>query len=257
MRWKILAFSVAFFLSVIFLFHLYANNHLHPLTSNGTYGLIDLLVVFFWGNEPVTNDVISAAFNKSGIPVSPVWLCFFCYLSYTISYYMRDDMKSKGNNTTLRVGSKEIWWVSKCIWCIATVVIYYGLLMLCIMLFVYGFGDMTTPFHPELMNLYNGCHISGGIEQSFLLLLLTSVLLSLVQIWTSIYIKPIICFFLSLVYLLSASCFNHPILIYNYTMFCRTQGMGSEWHIVLFAMTVSIIFLIIIGCKSIKNKDFI
>lgn len=261
MRWKSFTFSVVLFLSVIFMFHLYTVNYVQAVGSNAKYGFFDLLIVFFWGNEPVEYDVAAAGFNGSGIPVSMVWLCFFCYLSYMVGYYTRDDLKINANNCLLRIGSKEIWWVSKCIWCVMTVVILYGLLLLCILLFVFGFGDLRSSFHPELMVQYNGCDLTPGSEPSLLLIsfilpLVTSVVISLVQICISIYIKPIFCFFFSLVYLLCASYFSHPLLIYNYTMICRNKELGDGGSIILM-MLASVFFVVLLGCKFIRYKDFI
>ncbi len=167
-----------------------------------------------------------------------VWFCFFCYLSYIIEYYTIDDLKKHANNYLFRIGSKITWWISKCIWCITTVLIFYAFLLICILTFVLCFGDISTPFHPELMAAYNECNLTYECETDFwlfsvILPLVTTIMLSLAQICVSIYIKPIFCYIFALAYLLCSSYYSHPLLLYNYTMICRNEKLQQSCYIVL------------------------
>lgn len=258
-RWKSFAFLVVLLISLIFMFHLYTANYAQAIGSTVKYSLFDLLIFFFWGNTPIEYD--ADGLNRSDIPVSMVWICFFCYLSYMVGYYTRDDLKENANNYLLRIGSRKVWWVSKCIWCVMTIVTFYGLLLLCILLFVLGFGDIESSFHPELMAHYNGCNLTHESETSllsfsFILPLVTSVATSLAQICMSIYIKPFFCFVFSLAYLLCASYFSHPLLIYNYTMICRNSELDSCNTTILLMLAIAV-FFVFLGCKFIRYKDFI
>lgn len=47
------------------------------------------------------------------------------FLAFLIGAYPADSLKTTGKNIIVRSGSRRQWWLSKCVWCAAAVLVFY------------------------------------------------------------------------------------------------------------------------------------
>ena len=106
--------------SVFALFSLEFTGSLASLEiSQYTYG--DYLLYIFGGMR----EYIPAPGKPFQIPY--IWLINHIGILYFTLHYMHDDLEGFGQQMILRSGSRTGWWLSKCVWNTAAVVLLYSI----------------------------------------------------------------------------------------------------------------------------------
>lgn len=66
-------------------------------------------------------------FNPKETFLVPIhWFLLQIFAAYIVAYYAHDDYHSCGRNIFLACRDKSSWWISKCLWCACTVIVYYA-----------------------------------------------------------------------------------------------------------------------------------
>ena len=162
------------------------------------------------------------------------WFAFQIGLAYLLAYYASDDFHSNGMVLFIAVGSRSKWWISKFIYCIVTVVLYYAVCIggICVTAALYG-ADMRWGVTPGLaVRLYTTSTVSMGTWDvlcvTILLPVLVSVAVCQVQMLAGFLITPVVSFAgVCAMYVLSAY-YTVWYLPGNYTMWQRASYIEAD-----------------------------
>ena len=80
----------------------------------------DYITFFFLGTEKT-----GVLDRTRGIRIPFEWFFLQFFVLLPIIKYPRQDCEESGYQVLMRIGSKKIWWISKNIWCMMQVLLYY------------------------------------------------------------------------------------------------------------------------------------
>lgn len=223
-HWKkyVLAFTI--FLLTFFLHFMRIISRNFELSILGekkiTFTLGDLFVNTFGG-------IKEFKYEDGNVFLFPsLWIfVLLLILFFTLSYPLQNLMDI-GKSMLVLSGNRKIWWFSKCIWCFASVGIYFILFFLSSLLFtVFAGGDVTLEISEYLPYILDGgMYITSppwNIVPYLFIIPAMVIGLSIFQMLLSICSKPIFSYIASCVILLSSSYFMSPFLVGNSMMLFR------------------------------------
>lgn len=256
-KWKLYFVSAlvfGFFFSA-FLHHYEILSDVMNLGSG--VGIIDFLASVFIGNNPI--DLSSFM----GVDISLVWVVFNSLLIILVGFYPKDELKKTSSLFVVRARSRRMWWTSKYVWCVISVVIYYLLLLLLAYIFTLFFGAKELQANSVLFGALYNIDISGIsfgrlILSSIFLPMITCIAISEIQILISLFTNSVIGCISSLCFMIAASVYDAKVLIYNYTMICRTYLL-SDKEVVFAFVGLSVLLLVtyLFGHFFINKKDIV
>lgn len=199
-----------------------------------------------------------------------LWLINHIGILYFTLHYMHDDLEGFGQQMILRSGSRTAWWLSKCIWNTAVVVLLYFIAWGTVFLLasanhaVWSFE--ISPFMAEIMVL--GPKQIAGTDRPLtweitFLPLLATLAMSQVQMLLCLVVRPIISYVISIVLFIASAYYLSPFLLGNYAMALRSDKIisnGVSWvpgtGISLFLILASIVLGIMLFQKyNILGKE--
>jgi hypothetical protein len=142
-----------------------------------------------------------------------------------------------------------IWWLSKCVWVIATVLAFYGIGAIVAWGFSMSSGDPFCLPHEQSVLLISGLDISGLDLSTLLIVLvvppLVSIALSLVQVSLSFFVGSLVSIIALLCYAITSVYYFTPVLMADYSMLLRNALFYSEGTQTIIAVVASIIVAIV------------
>lgn len=208
--------------------------------------------------------------NLDGEYVIPmVWLIYQVLVALIVGDYPYRSLQGIGNNILINCGSRKKWMISKYIYAVVSVVLFYAvaffamflysvfsgaeLSLLPSKLFSYVFFDLNT----EKVVLYE------LVICTFLMPIFTSSVISIMQTTLSFIIKPYVSFIFVSVYALVCTFKTSPMLIGNASMIIRsrffiTDGLMIEecaFWLLIYAAVFLVLGLIIISRKNILKRN--
>ncbi len=253
-------FCVIVVASQVLIYNIRLKNGIQYGVIEDTGTLMDYIVYITKG-EPVYNFSPRDTFT---IPI--YWFAFQIGISYIIAYYPKNDIDGYGKKVILATSSRSRWWLSKCIWCILTVSIYYAVAFFTIVIMTL-FCDIDISF--ELSNDIISNYYTDTVSElnpsmiyniAILLPLLVTVAISLFQILLSFIVSPVISFAgVCTIYILSAY-YTKAYFIGNYTMWLRSSyvekgGLDSETGLII--SMIMILSCVTFGSMYFDKKDII
>ena len=195
--------------------------------SQYTYG--DYLLSIFGGMR----EYIPAPGEPFQIPY--LWLINHIGILYFTLHYMHDDLEGFGQQMILRSGNRTAWWLSKCVWNTAVVVLLYFIAWWTVFLFASAnhaaWSFEISPFMAEIMVIgpyrIPRADWPVALEITFLPLLVT-LAVSQVQMLLCLAVRPTISYVISIVLFISSAYYLSPFLLGNYTMALRSDKMVSN-----------------------------
>ncbi|MCD8380442.1 MAG: hypothetical protein LUC95_09065 [Lachnospiraceae bacterium] len=192
--------------------------------SEETVVLSDYIFHLFRGMKPYIQ-------GEGEFEVPILWFTINLYLAYLIGKYPKEDLCRSGVNVLLKAKSRLKWYLSKAVWCIMTVVIYYGIIYFVILGFcVYTGTDLALQVHfsgNSAFLLYSDRE-DISYWTLFLLPILCSAAISLMQM-TVTFLTDVVYGFLTVAVLLIASAYLYtPVLIGNLSMLERCEYFQSD-----------------------------
>lgn len=193
--------------------------------SSMNFTLGDMLLYFFRGKE-IYNPINGAEFM---IPTEYMMLQF--YLSYMIGDYILKDLLGVGKNILVRTQKRVFWWLSKCVWCVITVIGFYAAVYLsAVLICMITGGSLTTALTPEIVQTV--CGIPAAVNDVPVdlqvlrhtvcwLPLVTSVGMALFQMMLALVISPVIAYIVNVALLTAAAYYTVPFLQGNSFMMLR------------------------------------
>lgn len=229
--------------------------------------------VVFWNRYYNTGDInnISCAdmifFNLKGmkyikdssIVIIPdgFWLALNMFLSLLIGNYPIYDMKLWGQQKFIHLNKKSIWWKSKCVWCMISVLIYYFIIITVSIFSGIIFGDGSMTLHQEVTNRFS---ISNNISIntlviSLMVMILISCILSEFKMLISVIAGAVWGYIFNAIVLINAVYTKSDYALGNFLMLIRVYSMDINIVQIIILWCICFIFVLWIGTIIIKRKD--
>lgn len=202
--------------------------------------------------------------SKSYFIIPLYWFVFQIGISYCIGNYTYDDFTQNGRTLFLAVKDRKNWWDSKCLWCISTVLIYYMVYILTIVVSAVIFGaelklDYTSDFVSSVFS-YGMTYMKNTevILISFVLPYLTTVSLCMLQILVGFFTTPAVGLAsMCGVYVLSAY-YTNWFMLGNYTMWLRSTYLTEDGVHYITGLVLGVMLFVCvwnIGSVYFERKD--
>lgn len=258
-KWKYYFLTVLFFAFVDFVFVTNVISSFIAFNINIQCSITDIVINTFLGNEP-----FDPAVNK-GVSLSVTWFIFHALLFFFISLYITDDLKKNAISLLLRVKSKQLWWTSKFIWCIITVVVYYFLFLAIAVIFASCFGIASFDVSSLIADEFFGIQILDisvwkMFFSSLLLPMMISVAIAVFECALCLIIKPIYSFIILICYLVASTFYCSEYLLFNFSMVIRNKFEGVNGVLNQYAVLITILIIAVsylVGLSFIKRKDIL
>lgn len=170
-------------------------------------------------------------------PVNPfqfpaVWILVFLVLPFVLLNYPFRDMYGVGQQILVRSGRRSLWWLSKCCWNFCGTVLYHLIIQAAGLVLSLVFEvEISNRIHMDFINLVFNIRYQEVWNPSslpvaaFLLPMLVSAAINMLQMTLSLFIRPMFGFFAVAVLLLASAYLLSPLLIGNYAMAFRYDWM--------------------------------
>ncbi|WP_369902180.1 hypothetical protein [Bacillus manliponensis] len=190
-------------------------------------------------NQVNTLDILYESFKGIGyeyeIPI--VWLFINCYVIFLIGNYTYNDLFNNGPYLILRSNSKLKLWISKLVWIVCTVLFFYMVVFLIVILISIFF----IPFQIDSWSVYGEQNIlplmaykiegSTFILELICLYVTSSIAISIFQVFLSFIFNSIYSY-ISVIVLLFASIFIFsPYLPGTHSMIMRHTLFDTSYNL--------------------------
>ena len=163
--------------------------------------------------------------------INVFWILYNFMIVFIVSYYPFKDLAGYGQQILLRSRKRSFWWLSKCIWAVTCVLIYYLLTYCIISIFVLFTGGNFSIFLQCDISQTNALNIKDAgvlLLIGIALPVAASVSLSLLQLVLSLILKPILSIMIILALIVLSIFICSDWAIGNYTMVARSSYMIAE-----------------------------
>ncbi|AQR76856.1 hypothetical protein ABNB59_14145 [Paenibacillus larvae] len=164
------------------------------------------------------------------IPAS--WICFHLSAVYIVSHYTADDLHDHGPYILTRTNNKSTWWLSKSVWIVMNVTLYYLLFVMIVL--VWGFVTRTLSYSwsenslQRLPQSVTDASLAIVLMKTIIISFFFTLMCCLLQQTLSMLIKPIYGF-ITVAALVAISSFVDQIgSPGNYGMIARTELFRNE-----------------------------
>jgi hypothetical protein len=259
-----------FFFAVLFVLFVFDVFHIFYFDVKGlgdinslSLSLGDVIMFELGGSLPMM------AFSvESAAQLPTAWLLAHILICYFTLYYLNDDLSHEGMQIIFRMRDKSLWWLSKVIWNIISVVLCYlvgyGILYVLCMLTGKNGG---LSINPALFSFaFSEAFPNLPVSESTLFLCLcvlpcvVGITISLLQMALTLFVKPIFAYIASCVYFIGGSYYAHPLMISNYAMPVRGAAIGIYNFRFASGIWVCLIFClaaIIVGSVRLNKMDIV
>lgn len=206
----------------------------HRLYSKGRlqyeeFSLADMMLYFFKGKSVCTKEMLES--NRLNLPYNYMLVNF--YLMFLVGDYLLRDMCGYGKTVLVRTQKRISWWLSKCIWCVAQVLVFYGLFYLCMVIATVCAGG-TLSLKPIMGTslIINGLdfsqseftvNIGAFMVTAVLLPILVSIAMMLMQMTIGMFMQPIVGYVVNAVIIVASYFIASPLLLGNAFMMVRSE----------------------------------
>lgn len=206
-------------------------------------------------NHVNTLDVLYEAFKgigyEYGVPI--VWLFINCYVIFLVGNYTYNDLFQNGPYLILRSNSKLRLWVSKLVWIICIVVVFYIIVFSVVIVL----SNFFIPLHMDSWSAYGKQHILPFMVQEItgsmfvlelvLLYITSSIAISIFQTFLSFVLNPIYSYIIVTILLLASIFIFSPYLPGTHSMIMRhvpfdvtynlSFGMSILYNVIVILLT--------------------
>lgn len=189
----------------------------------------DLIILELGANFGRTGSEGSASFNFPTLWYISILLP--CYMTLTLA---SDDISAGGVQIMSRLQRRGKWWVSKCVLCVASVMLYYLTLyaatwVICI---IVGFESSIVPDEAVFNSLFGAKFIASETTPTALFVslviqpCLVAAALSLLELAATLFVKPIFAFIVVAAYLAASTLIISPVFLGSFAMPIRSSAIG-------------------------------
>ena len=188
------------------------------------------------------------------IDIPSVYIFPNVIIAFIVGNYIIKDLYGYGKSVLLKAGSRINWWISKCIWCLVSALVCYG--MMYIVIAVAGICTGSFSISPTqdvccyMLNMDRQYIENVDIVRLMLSVMGTSLVmtmtLNMIQITIGLILSPTIGYMAVMVFLVVAAFSDSPVIITLYCMAVRSGlYMPSGYKI---APALVIMFIMIMVC---------
>ncbi len=223
--------------------------------SNNTLGRISFADFFVYAFKGMK---LYNLYDSSFVPNIP-WLLIYSYLFYLISAYPTKDLQCIGKHILLRGKSRAVWWLSKIVWCISIVIIFFICIAIGILFFsILINAQISFRCNPEIHMLFSEMFIGDmsltELFYKFLFIpLFVAISLSVMQTAISLVFGQVAGFTANIIILIASIFFNNNYIVGNMLMPLRQSELllTSNHFVLVFAiMVLSITISTLYFCKK-------
>lgn len=231
-------------------------------------------IKWMWSNGTVMDYFLFSVQGKAFYRFDPkqsfqlplLWFVFQIGISYFIAYYAEKDYTDNGVNAILAGRSRSSWWISKIIWCILSVVLYYFVAFISnTLLALYHGATLSLNVSPDFFQAQFGYNMRFVTRGDFILIgvivpIAVTIAICLVQLLLSFIISPVTSFALICgIYVLSAY-YTAWFLPGSFTMWLRSSYFDENGLNPLSGLVIAAFLSIsvcVIGREYFVSRDII
>lgn len=216
--------------------------------DTGTMSITDVLLSIFKGMEEYNPN------SKMQFEMPMSYILLNVFLAFIIGNYPMKDLLGFGKNVLVRSKDRASWWMSKCIWNIAAVTSFYGILLIVILITCGIKGNFSVEPTVSICTKITGINITQEtqyVDIGLLLLtvyvlpILTSLALSMFQMAMAFITSPVISYMIIIAILVGAAFYNNQFLPGNYFMMLRNQTLlENGFHTYIAVIFDSFLFIV-------------
>ncbi len=198
------------------------------------------------------------------IPID--WLVLNIMPLFLICYYPTTELFTSGYQSILRLRKNVYYFLSKCIWCVLNIAIYYLMCYLIVNIFaILTGGNVSIVPNSDINKLINLIDISTISDTDLILSLyvlpfLTSICIALVQMLLSFIFSSTVSVICVISYLIFSVYYYSPYIIGNYLNFYRNSVVYKSGYNVQVGIIVNCVIMLVVvllGCFYFKKIDYI
>lgn len=217
--------------------------------------LMDYLAKIFSGMQEYSHMDRTESFKIPGewVVIQMLYLLF-------VGIYPKVDFSERGYQNMIRSKRKVNWWISKCVWIVASTCLYYAVLYVVGLIFSFVQNGMNIGGNQDIWRI-GISRLSN--KQLFLALFILPMLVSctygMMQLVLSFIWSPIIGILALTLLNVASAYWCNVFLVGNYTMLYRNKdimvnnGVNSETGV--FLCGAIIIFCVLAGSKYFSKLD--
>lgn len=258
--WKRYAIALCIFVFLCFVFQIRAEKIIQFNKISKEISFSDFILFMFRGMNVFDGNAVELQDKL------PQWFLVNIYLSIIIGYFPLKDLSESGIQVLIRTKSRVSWWLSKCLWVIYNVLIYYTIFIIVITVFSLFHGGLSLELSKELNLILSNLDISkfnfkGILVVGIILPLITSITFSLIQLLISLFTNSIISNMFIITVLTLTPFYCNSFFIGNYLMILRSNlNIGDSGISIVYGIVVCVVLsiaTIFIGANKIKRYDIL
>jgi len=175
-----------------------------------------------------------------------IWFVFMIIPAFLIGDYAVSDLNAYGIQLIVKSRSKISWWISKTIWCITSVVVYFAIIIL--VLGIYGhlegkaFSEGTDTWC-YIVGMYEELEMSTLVIHGIIGPFITILAMCMLQMVLSLYFGSLIAYVIVIAYDILSAYITYPIFIGNYAMLFRNDmyvadGLDFRFGMIIEALVI-------------------
>ncbi len=245
-RWKWFAACFVIVLALSLLSSAYAQEAYRM--SEGRFGIAtpfsfgDMCMSLFAG-IPVYLPHADMPFN---LPTE--WLLVLLLAAFTTLTYPLQDLETVGVNVVAMCGSRLLWWLAKCLWVVASVVLFYAVafaaMALATVLVTGQLSLSMTAGLPGYLEFGVMLFDQSQWDTGLFLLMVPCVLCAVcfIQLLASLFFGTLPAFALTVALLFFSAYYDQGILLGEYLMAARSCAFGTGGHSIWVGLALSAVF---------------
>ncbi len=258
--WKRYAIALCIFIFLCFVFQIRAEKIIQFNKISKEISFSDFILFMFRGMNVFDGNAVELQDKL------PQWFLVNIYLSIIIGYFPLKDLSESGIQVLIRTKSRVSWWLSKCLWVIYNVLIYYTIFIIVITVFSLFHGGLSLELSKELNLILSNLDISkfnfkGILVVGIILPLITSITFSLIQLLISLFTNSIISNMFIITVLTLTPFYCNSFFIGNYLMILRSNlNIGDSGVSIVYGIVICVVLsiaTIFIGANKIKRYDIL
>jgi len=226
---------------------------------NGSFG--DALLSVFGGCEPFQPGVDSQFIFPA------VWILMYFLLSYFVLYYPYNNLEDNGRYLLISSGSRRMWWLSKCVWNICSVLLFF-ILGWCVIFAGCAVTDRELSLGISqniwmFLNMKPSDEFMMSKTMTFEIMAMPVIVMvahNLFEMTLSLYIRPIFSFVFTCVITLVSAYFQSPWLMCCYAIPVRSGAMTASGFSCIQGVILSVLtalISVVVGTVKFQRYDII
>lgn len=199
---------------------------------------------------------------EQNFSVDVLWFAIHLFLAYVVSFYPFKDLGGYGQQMLFHSQRRNIWWLCKCVWNMASVTLFYGTLFLAAFVFSLFTGTLSLEITPNIQSVFSQTYASMQPNEVILYVMIlpwvTSMAISLMQMMFALAIHPL-AGILAVCVVLTVSVFSNAyflpgnnLMLIRCCLFWKSTGQFEQGMLTAIGIAV---LSVVIGLIVFRKKD--